>query len=82
MEKDNILKERNKKKKETDKKFKNAHEKKPKKIAPKERVGTDWDKIEKQRAEIRRIKEKRKKEKESGGPKKVKTTTFGNMHEK
>merc|ERR1712154_621328 len=62
-EKDNILKERNKKKKETDKKFKNAHEKKPKKIAPKERVGTDWDKIEKQRAEIKALKEKKRREK-------------------
>merc|ERR1712032_1283206 len=66
LQHENDLKERNKKKKDTDKKFKSAHEAKPKKIKPKERVGTDWDKIEKQRAEIRAIKEKRKREKEQG----------------
>ena len=55
LEHENDLKERNKKKKETDKKFKNAHEAKPKKIKAQERVGTDWDKIEKQRAEIKAV---------------------------
>merc|ERR1712228_1016063 len=65
LSKEEELKQRNAKKKETDKKFSSkAHEKAPKKIKAKERVGTDWDKIEKQRAEIRRIKEKRRMEKE------------------
>jgi len=76
----NALKQRNAKKTDTDKKFKNAHDKSPKKQTAKERVGTDWDKIEKQRAEIRRIKEKRKQQKELGikAESKIK---FGNQHE-
>jgi len=81
LEKENELKKRNSMK--TTSKYANkSHEKKPKKIAAKERVGTDWDKIEKQRAEIKRIKEKRRLEKEMGSPVKKKgTKTFGNPHE-
>merc|ERR1712062_879696 len=76
----NDLKLRNAKKKETDKKFKDSHERKPKKIAAKERVGTDWNKIEKQREEIRRIKEKRRLEKEKGIKPESKVV-FGDQHE-
>ena len=81
LEQENELKERNKQK--TSSKYANkSHEKKPKKIAAKERVGTDWDKIEKQRAEIKALKEKRRLEKEMGTPVKKKgNKTFGNPHE-
>merc|ERR1712228_733180 len=56
LQKENDLKLRNQKKKETDKKFTNAHEKKAKKMKATERVGTDWDKIEKERAKIKALK--------------------------
>merc|ERR1711997_145520 len=83
LEKENELKQRNKKKRETDKKFKNAHDQNAKVIkANSKNWDNDWDKIQKQRAEIKRIKEKRRMEKESGikSPKTSKTT-FGNAHE-
>merc|ERR1712154_188138 len=61
LQSENDLLERNKKKKETEKKFKNAHEKDPKKIrADSGKWDNDWDKINKQRAEIRAIKEKKR----------------------
>merc|ERR1712228_1005240 len=58
---ENELKLRNAKKKETDKKFHNAHEQKPKKIAANSKNwDNDWEKINKQRAEIKAIKEKKR----------------------
>ena len=53
-----------------DETFKHAHEQDIKVIAAQERVGTDWDKIEQQRAEIKALKEKKrilKATKELGG---------------
>merc|ERR1712244_51385 len=64
LQSENDLLERNKKKKETEKKFKNAHEKDPKKIrADSGKWDNDWDKINKQRAEIKAIKERKRREK-------------------
>jgi len=83
LEKESELKQRNKKKKETDKKFKNAHDQNAKVIkANTKNWDNDWDKIQKQRAEIKRIKDKRRLEKETGikSPKTVKHT-YGNAHE-
>eukprot|EP01083_Nonionella_stella_P105781 304474_1 len=57
--------ERKKKKKDKNKKFKNAHEKKPRKTAGQERQGTNWSKIEKERAKIKALKEKKRREKEA-----------------
>merc|ERR1712083_1148891 len=49
------------KKKETDKKFKDSHERKPKKIAANSKNwDNDWEKINKQRAEIKAIKDKKR----------------------
>eukprot|EP00485_Elphidium_margaritaceum_P020252 CAMPEP_0202726842 /NCGR_PEP_ID=MMETSP1385-20130828/184818_1 /ASSEMBLY_ACC=CAM_ASM_000861 /TAXON_ID=933848 /ORGANISM="Elphidium margaritaceum" /LENGTH=601 /DNA_ID=CAMNT_0049393071 /DNA_START=44 /DNA_END=1850 /DNA_ORIENTATION=+ len=83
MESDNDLAQRNQQKTETTKKFSASkmHDKTPKKIAAKERVGNDYDKIAKQRAAIKALKEKRKLEKEMGVST-ARRTTFGNMHEK
>eukprot|EP01083_Nonionella_stella_P105780 304472_1 len=64
MQSENQLLERNKKKKDTEKKFKNAHEKKPKKMAAVERHGTNWTKIEKERAKIKALKKKKRLAKE------------------
>jgi len=50
-------------------------------MKPKERVGTDWDKIEKQRAEIKALKEKRKREKELGITN-SKKNVWGDPHER
>ena len=62
LEQQNELKKRNSMK-TTSKYANNSHEKTPKKIAAKERVGNDWNKIEKQRAEIKALKEKKRREK-------------------
>merc|ERR1712087_555078 len=65
MQNENDLKERNKRKKETEKKFaRSAHEKDAKVIkADNSKWDNDWGKIEKQRAEIRAIKERKRRAK-------------------
>merc|ERR1712204_61745 len=87
----NDLAERNKAKKETDKKFGNAHEKDAKVIkANSSNWDNDWDKINAKRAEIKAIKEKKKKAKleaenelaERNKRKKETDKKFKNAHEK
>merc|ERR1712154_204634 len=91
LQSENDLLERNKKKKETEKKIKNAHEKDPKKIrADSGKWDNNWDKINKQRAEIRAIKEKKRISKlqhendlkERNKKKKETDKKFKNAHEK
>merc|ERR1712154_617518 len=61
LDKENELKQRNKKKKDTDKKFKNAHDQNAKVIkANTKNWDNDWDKINAKRAEIKKIKEKKR----------------------
>merc|ERR1712154_313018 len=91
LQAENQLLERNKAKKDTSKKFHNAsHEKAPKKQAAlSSKWDNDWEKIEKQRAEIKAIKEKKKKEKmekdnilkERNKKKKETDKKFKNAHE-
>eukprot|EP01084_Bolivina_argentea_P043136 79487_1 len=57
------LRDRNACHSETQKVFTNPHEKQIKRMRPTERMATDYDKIEKSRAAIRALKEKKKQEK-------------------